>query len=72
MSQGQAQEFGKIVSPGAPCDCAHGRRNSFPAIELCQLAGGEDTRCDQQHTLPALVHAKQFIIFAFCSPRVVW
>lgn len=37
-------------------DGAQRRRNAFPAVKLCQLAGSEDTRRDQQHALAALVH----------------
>jgi hypothetical protein len=49
-------------------DCADRRGNSLPAIKLRQLAGGEDTRGDQQQALAAFVHTVQFIIFAFYSP----
>ncbi|HVO64751.1 MAG TPA: hypothetical protein VMT53_27765 [Terriglobales bacterium] len=37
---------------------AVGRRNSFPAIELCQFSRSEDTRRDQQRALAALIHPK--------------
>jgi hypothetical protein len=46
-------------------DCAHCRRNSFPAIELCQLPRGEDTGRNQQHAFAALVHPGGIIAYSF-------
>ena len=43
--------------PHSVCDCAHSCRNSFSAIKLSELAGGEDTRRDQQHAFAAFVHS---------------
>jgi hypothetical protein len=53
--------------PDCVCDGANRRRSFLSSIELSELAFREDTRCDQQHTFPALV-TKQFISFVFCSP----
>jgi hypothetical protein len=43
----------------------------FPPSNCASLRG-EDTRCDQQHALAALVHAKRSISFVFCSPHEVF
>jgi hypothetical protein len=51
--------------PHCVCDCAHSCRNSFSAVKLSELAGGEDTRCDQQHTLPPLVQWEAVYYFRF-------
>ena len=46
-------------------DCAHGRRNSLPALELCQLSCSEDTCRNQQHAFAALVHAESLSVSLF-------
>jgi hypothetical protein len=46
-------------------DCAHCSGNSFPAIELCQLARRQDTRRYQQHALPPLVQWEAVYYFRF-------
>jgi len=67
MSQGQAQEFEKIVSPGAPCDCTHPMKEDVKK-KILSPPCSDDTRSDQQHAFAAFVHAKDFSMFAFCSP----
>ena len=63
-----ARRAHELGPPHRVRDCAHGRRNSLPAVELCQLSRSENTRRDQKYTFAALIHAGQFIIFSFCSP----
>jgi len=55
--------------PHRVCDCTDSRWNSFPAIKLCQLAGSEDTRRDQQHPFAALVHAESLSLSLFVCLR---
>jgi hypothetical protein len=47
------------------CDGADRCGHSFTSIELSQFAGREDTRCDQQHTFPALVHLRSLLLSRF-------
>jgi hypothetical protein len=55
--------------PHRVCDCAHCYRNSLPALELCQLAGRENTRRDQQNAFAAFLQVRSLSFSCFVRLR---
>ena len=61
LAVGQRSSITFIISSAhrtASADCAHRRRDSFPAIELGELRRRQDTCRYQQHAFAALVHVR--------------